>query len=311
MVHAPVLMKEVLELLKIIKGGVYLDGTVGLGGHAAAILKEAEGVRVIGIDRDLQALELIKQKLHSEVNKRLFLYHGNFKDILKLKNKFKRQKFDGALLDLGVSSFQLGEAARGFSFQKEGPLDMRMDTSQKEKAFDLVNTLPEKELSQIFYDYGEERFSSPIAHVICERRKQKPLETTLELANLISELTPLWKRGTKIHPATRVFQALRIAVNQELENLDRALEDILTCLKKGGRLVVISFHSLEDRIVKQSFFRFENPCICPPDFPKCACGKKPLGHRVTSKPRIASEEEVKQNPRSRSAKLRAIERIGA
>ncbi|MBI3017469.1 MAG: 16S rRNA (cytosine(1402)-N(4))-methyltransferase RsmH [Deltaproteobacteria bacterium] len=311
MVHVPVLLKEVLQLLKIKKGGVYLDGTVGLGGHTAAILKEAQGVRVVGVDRDLQALELVKQKLHSELNKRLFLYHGNFKDILKLKKKFKRQRFDGALLDLGISSFQLGEARRGFSFQKEGPLDMRMDTSQKEKAFDLVNTLSQKELSQIFYDYGEERFSSHIAQVICERRRQKPFETTLELANLISELTPLWKRGTQLHPATRVFQALRIAVNQELENLDQALEDVLTCLKKGGRLVVISFHSLEDRIVKQSFFRFENPCICPPDFPKCACGKKPLGHRMTRKPWVPSEEEVKQNPRSRSAKLRAIERIGA
>ncbi len=306
--HTPVLVKEVLRFLNIKEGGVYLDGTVGLGGHAASILKEAQKVCVIGLDRDSQALELVKQKLHSELNKRLFLYHGNFKDILNLKKKFKRQRFDGALLDLGISSFQLGEASRGFSFQKEGPLDMRMDPSQKISASDLVNTLPEKELAHLFYEYGEERFSSRIAHVICERRKQKPLETTLELANLISELTPLWKRS-KLHPATRVFQALRLAVNQELENLDQALKDILMCLKKGGRLVVISFHSLEDRIVKQSFFRFENPCICPPDFPKCVCGKKPLGHRVTSKPLMASEEEVRQNPRSRSAKLRAVERI--
>jgi len=228
--------------------------------------------------------------------------------LIKLKKKFKRQRFDGAVLDLGVSSFQLDKAARGFSFQKEGPLDMRMDPSQKIRAFDFVNTLPEKKLAQLFYDYGEERFSSHIARVICERRKQKPLQTTLELANLISELTPIWKRS-KLHPATRVFQALRIAVNQELENLDQALEDILKCLKKRGRLVVISFHSLEDRIVKQSFFKFENPCVCPSDFPKCICGKKPLGHRVTSKPVIASQEEMEQNPRSRSAKLRVIERM--
>ena len=308
-VHIPVLVKEVLELLKIKERGVYLDGAVGLGGHTAAILKEAADTCVVGLDRDRDALELVKQKLHLELNKRLFLYHGNFKEIQKLKKKLKRQRFDGALLDLGVSSFQLQEAARGFSFQKEGPLDMRMDPSQKISAYDLVNTLPEKELTHLFYKYGEERFSSRIAHVICERRKHNPLKTTLELSNLISELTPLWKRESKLHPATRVFQALRLAVNQELENLSEALKDILQCLKKGGRLVVISFHSVEDRIVKQSFFQFENPCICPSDFPKCICGKKPLGHRVTSKPWVASQEEVKQNPRARSAKLRAIERM--
>ena len=305
--HEPVLVNEVIQLLGVKEKGIYLDGTVGLGGHTKAILKIAPSIRVIGIDRDKKALEEVKKKFKEELNKRLYLYKGNFKDIMTMKKKFPVQKFQGALLDLGFSSFQLADSERGFSFQQEGPLDMRMDSSQKEKAFDIVNTLSEEKLADIFFQFGEERLSRQIAKAICQRRKKDPIQTTLQLSNLICEISPRW--GQSIHPATRVFQALRIAVNEELEGLDEALKDIFQCLKEGGRLGVISFHSLEDRIVKQTFYSFENPCTCPSDFPKCVCGKKPVGKRITQKPAVPSDEEIRKNPRSRSAKLRVIERV--
>ena len=306
--HQPVLLKEVIEFLRVTEGSTFLDGTLGLGGHTEAILKSAMDVKVIGMDHDEKALQQVRKKFRKEVGARLFLFHGNFKDFKMLKETFPVQEFDGALLDLGISSFQLDDPERGFSFMKEGPLDMRMDLSQEKTAKDLINHLSQEELSEIFFNYGEERYSKQIARIIVERRSKEPFEITLDLANLIAAMVPSWQRQ-KIHPATRVFQALRIAVNEELQGLEKAFEGILYALKEKGRLIVISFHSLEDRIVKRSFLKFENPCTCPKDIPYCVCGLKPLGKRVTLKPVVPSLEEVKRNPRSRSAKLRVIERV--
>ncbi len=305
--HEPVLVEEILTNLQVGGDGVYLDATVGLGGHVAAMLKTGDKVRVVGMDRDHQALEMAKKRLSLELNKRFFAFEGNFKDILDLKVQFPLKTFDGILLDLGVSSYQLDTAERGFSFQKEGPLDMRMSHRQRTKASDLVNGLSEEELTKLFFEYGEERFSKKISRVICRERAIKPIETTLELANLIAEISP--RSGKGIHPATRVFQALRIAVNDELNCLDEALEDMVHCLKEKGRLAVIDFHSLEDRIVKHTFVKLEKPCTCPHDFPKCVCGKVSLGKRVTRKPILPTKEEVQKNSRSRSAKLRVFERM--
>lgn len=308
--HEPVLLHEVIRLLNIKDHTAYLDGTIGLAGHTSAILNIFPNVKVVGIDRDRKALEEVKKRLTPEIGKRLFLFKGNFKDISILKRQFPIKLFHSALLDLGVSSFQLDDPRRGFSFQKEGPLDMRMDDSQKTKAMDLVNFLSERKLADIFFKFGEEHLSFKIAKWICQKRKMKPIKTTLELSNLISEIYPRYRERSKIHPATRVFQALRIAVNEELEGLEQSLEDILSMLETGGRLAVISFHSLEDRIVKRSFLRFENPCICPKTIPKCVCMKKTLGKRVILKPLTPSPEEIQKNPRSRSAKLRVVEKGG-
>jgi len=309
--HRPVLLQEVLDLLlgasSRPSSGIYFDGTIGLGGHAEAILKQDPTAQVVGMDRDETALEQVQKRLSKEMDKRLFLFHGNFKDFKEAQNMFPARKFDGALLDLGFSSFQVDQAERGFSFQKEGPLDMRMDLSQKKTAADLVNGLSERELSDLFFKYGEERHAARIAKAIVMRRAQKPFKTTLELAHLIMARAP---SGTnrRIHSATRVFQALRIAVNDEIDGLPEAIEAIFLSLNVGGRLAVISFHSLEDRIVKRSFLRLEHPCDCPAALPECVCGKKPLGRRITRKPVAAGDREILMNPRARSAKLRVIER---
>lgn len=302
------MLKEVIELLSPQKDKVYFDGTLGLAGHAEAMLKANEEVKVIGLDRDEKALKLVKKRLKKYIDKRLFLFHGNFRNFHELREQFPETKYSGALLDLGFSSFQIDDPKRGFSFQKEGPLDMRMDVSQKLKASDVISEFSEEELADIFFQFGEEKFSRPIAKAIVKRRKTKPFKTTLDLANLIASMAPLWMKR-KIHPATKVFQALRIVVNDELSGLAEAFEDILMSLEEGGRLAVMSFHSLEDRIVKQTFVRFENPCVCPSDFPECRCGKKQVGRRVTKKPIVPSYNEVLMNPRSRSAKLRCIERV--
>lgn len=310
--HQPVLLREVIDFLQVKDKKVYFDGTIGLGGHIEAILRGAPETQVVGMDRDAEALKQVRKRLHAFMDKRLYLFHGDFKNISHVKQDFPFKIFDGALLDLGASSFQIDEACRGFSFQKEGPLDMRMDRISGEKnqrtAFDLVNTLSQQQLADIFFKYGEERFSKKIARAIVGRRKQKPFRTTLELSNLISSLSPLWMK-TKIHPATRVFQALRIVINEELEGLEEAFEAILESLRVGGRLAVISFHSLEDRKVKSSFYRFENPCVCPTDLPVCSCQRRAIGRRVTKKPVIPSDREILMNPRSRSAKLRVVERL--
>lgn len=304
--HRPVLAKEVLDFLQVKEGGIYLDGTIGLGGHTEAILGVSPSLVVIGVDKDEGALGQTKKRFKKEIGKRLFLFHGDFKEIESLKKMFPYKTWDGALLDLGVSSYQLGDPQRGFSFQKEGPLDMRQSLSQKETAYDFINRLSEKALADIFYKYGEEKFSRRIARKIIEVRERKPIRTTLELANLISYLIP--QRKYQSHPATRVFQALRIAVNRELEGLEDACRSLIDSMNIGGRLIVLSFHSLEDRIIKQGFLRFENPCICPRFLPRCICGKRSLGIRITRKPVVPTEGEIEKNPRSRSAKMRVFER---
>ena len=303
--HIPVMVNEILEALKVGPGKIYLDGTIGGGGHTEAILTRAPDTKIVGIDRDKEAIDRISKRLKSYIDeKRLSLIQGNFKEVATLLKE--DTLFDGALLDFGFSSFQIDNPKRGFSFQKEGPLDMRMDQNQKLTAADLIQHLEEKEMADLFFTYGEERFSRKIAAAIVRRRGKNPFRTTLDLANFIAAITP--QRHFRIHPATRVFQALRIVVNDELTGLSEVLVDFVKKLKKEGRLAVISFHSLEDRLVKQTFVTLEKPCICPPDFNQCMCGKSPLGKRVTKKPLIPSSKEILMNPRARSAKLRVLVR---
>ena len=298
--HVPVLCEEIMEILKVNNEGTYLDATFGWGGHTEAIFLRAPQAKVVAMDRDSETLKFAQQRFSKILNKNLFLMHGNFKDGVT-------DAFDGILIDLGFSSLQIDDPERGFSFQKEGPLDMRMDRTQKLTAAAIVNSWSEEDLAALFKTYGEEPFSKKISFRICKKRSEKPIETTTELSNLISISIPR-RFQSKIHPATKVFQALRIEVNQELTGLGEALEKMVLSLKPGGRLAVISFHSLEDRIVKQSFYRFERPCTCPSDFPHCVCGKVALGVRITHKPIVPSDLEIQKNPRSRSAKLRVFER---
>lgn len=303
--HIPVLLQTVLGFLAVRSGGVYVDGTVGGGGHAAAILEaSAPDGRLLGIDRDQAALEIARRRL-SRFGERVTLRHGSFIHLTELARDFA--PVDGVLLDLGLSSLQLEDAERGFAFSLEGPLDMRFDrTGRGPTAADLVNALTVKELADLLYRYGEERQSRRIAQAIAEAR---PLQTTTELAEVIS--AAVGGRRRRIHPATRAFQALRIAVNDELAALEAVLPQAIDLLKVGGRLVVISFHSLEDRIVKHFLRREESECICPPEIPVCMCDHRPQVEILTSKPVRPSPEEVERNPRSRSARLRAAERIDA
>ena len=321
MTHQAVLTSEVIHYIKPKRGGVYFDGTYGSGGHSLKILQETDfQCQIIGVDQDLEVLKkhskisegssscgtLVEAPDSSEfLKKPLHLIHDNFSNIKSILERLHIEKLDGILLDLGVSSFQLEDDVRGFSFLKKGPLDMRMDQGQNLKASDLVNALSQEELTKIFQEYGEERYARRIAQKIVEKR---PLQTTTELADIIVEVkgvNPFLKK----HPATLVFQALRIAVNEELEALKKALEDGIQILKSGGRFCVISFHSLEDRIVKEAFSYAQKECICPDDFPICNCGKKRTMKIITKKPVQPSLEELKVNKRARSAKLRVAERV--
>ena len=305
--HIPVLLDEAIGLLKVRKGGTYVDGTVGLGGHTARILESLAGEgKVIAIDRDEEALE--------EARDRLLLYggmvsfhHENFRNLPLLLNGLGWDGMDGCLLDLGVSSFQLESAGRGFSFRLEGPLDMRQDRRSRTTAADLVNGLSEEELARIFWRYGQERRSRAIAREIVRQREQAPLRTTVQLAELVKRVKSSRYRG-KTHPATRVFQALRIRVNQELEGLDRFLEEVVHLLHPGGRLVVISFHSLEDRIVKRVFRRSAGRCVCFRPAELCTCPRVSKGRILTARPLVPGQRELIENPRSRSARLRAFEK---
>lgn len=301
-VHIPVLVNAVLSWLQVRPGGVYVDGTVGGGGHAEAILTaSAPDGRVLGLDRDPQALEFARGRL-SCFGDRVTLRHGSFAHLRALVADFAPA--DGVLLDLGLSSLQLADPERGFSFTQEGPLDMRFDpTEDLPTAADLVNTLSVKELTDVLYRYGEERQARRIAEAIVASR---PIRTTTELARLVERV--VGGRRERIHPATRVFQALRIAVNRELEALEAALPQALDVLKPGGRLVVISFHSLEDRIVKQFLQRESRDCLCPPEIPVCVCGHRARLRILTPKPVRPDESEVAANPRARSARLRAAEK---
>jgi 16S rRNA (cytosine1402-N4)-methyltransferase len=302
--HVSVLLEEVLDLLRPAPGGRFLDGTVGGAGHAAALLEKvgSEGF-LYGIDQDPAALAVAEERL-ARWGSNFELRQGNFADVLP---EWNLPPLNGILLDLGVSSHQLDTAERGFSFRLEGPLDMRMGDSGPSAA-DLVNTLPERELVDILFRYGEERHSRAIVRALLKRREEKPFRTTRELAEVIERMVPAHKAGG-IHPATRTFQALRIAVNRELEVLEQVLPAAISKLAPGGRLAVISFHSLEDRIVKTVFRDMAKSCVCPPKLPICVCGTVPTVKVITPKPREASEAEIRVNPRSRSAKLRVAERI--
>jgi 16S rRNA (cytosine1402-N4)-methyltransferase len=309
--HEPVMIREVLESLDLKPGGIYVDGTVGGGGHALAMLAATapDGI-VIGIDRDDDALSESARVLQPFV-KRTFLVKGNYADMKEILARLGVECVDGIVLDLGVSSYQLETAGRGFSFTKSAPLDMRMDRDASRTARDLVNTADPRDLKRILRLYGEELQAGRIVRAIVERRKAAPIETTDELAGIIASAMPARMSHGRIHPATRTFQALRIAVNDEMTSLERGIASGIESLKEGGRFSVISFHSLEDRMVKDLFRNASRGCICPPDLPICACGGKPRLRVITRKPVRPGEGEVERNPRARSAKLRTAERTGS
>ena len=306
--HKSVLLDECIENLKIRKDCVYVDGTLGGGGHSYHILKALNGTgMLIGIDRDTDALQAASEKLKEFSNfKTVHDNHANIKNILE---SLGLSGVDGILLDLGVSSYQLDEADRGFSYMHDAKLDMRMNREDELSAYEVVNNYPEEKLFRIFVDYGEEKFSRSIARKICQKRESKPIETTFELVDIIKSAMPSKALNEKQHPAKRVFQAIRIEVNQELEKLKQAVEDSILSLNDGGRLCIITFHSLEDKIVKHAYEEMEGRCTCPPNFPVCVCGYKSYGKIINKKPITSSDEELEENPRARSAKLRVFERI--
>lgn len=308
--HVSVMPDECMEMLELKDGGIYIDGTLGAGGHTERILKgSSPGGRVIGIDKDTEAISFVSEKL-DEYKNRLEIIQGDFMNMASIIPRRYMGCVDGILLDLGVSSYQLDCPERGFSFIHDGKLDMRMDMSKDFCARDVVNTYSQEQLTDIFYKYGEEKWSKRIAEFIVAQRNVKSIETTFELVEVIRQAIPAnCRKQQKIHFATRVFQAIRIEVNGELEKLDKSLWNMLDLLKDGGKLCVITFHSLEDRIVKQTFKKMEKPCECPPKAPMCVCGKKSRGKVITRKPMLPSDEEIRTNPRSRSAKLRVFQKI--
>ena len=307
MAHETVLLHETVEALKLGPGMTVVDGTLGGGGHAEAILERiSPGGRLIGIDKDEYALERSKKRLSVYADNVEFV-HGDFKGIKAILERLDIEGIDGAVLDLGVSSFQLDQCERGFSYNQESRLDMRMNKKDKTCAADIVNSYAQQDLERIFRDYGEERWALRIAQFIVRERAVRPIETTTDLVTVIKKAVPAGARKEGAHPARRVFQAIRIEVNGELAAISTALEDFASVINSGGRLAVISFHSLEDRIVKQEFRRMADPCECPKEFPVCVCGKVPLGKVVTRKPILPSGAEIENNRRSRSAKLRVFE----
>ena len=305
--HKSVLLNECIEGLNIKKEGIYIDGTLGGAGHSIEILKRLSNTgQLIGIDRDEEALKAAKEKLKDYKN--VLYYHGNHDDIKQILEKLNIEKVDGILLDLGVSSYQLDERNRGFSYLGDNKLDMRMDRSQKLDASYVVNNYKEEEIARILYEYGEERFSRIIAKNIVNYRNHKKIETTKELVDIIEESIPYKYRKKDSHPAKRTFQAIRIEVNNEIQPLYDTTINSIDCLKKGGRLCIITFHSLEDRAVKRAFVDSEGKCTCPPGLPYCACGKISKGKIITKKPIIPTKEELLNNSRSASAKLRIFEK---
>lgn len=303
-VHKPVLLEEVIDGLAIKPDGIYADGTLGGAGHGSRICEKlnAQG-RYIGLDQDADAVRTSSERL-SRFGGKALVIRSNYADMPQVLKESGIEKADGILLDLGVSSFQLDTAEKGFSYRADAPLDMRMDNRQELSAMEVVNQYPESRLFHIIKDYGEDKFAKNIAkHIVAERSKT-PILTTKRLAEVVSQAIPMKFRKQGGHPAKRTFQAVRIEVNHELDVLSNSLEDMIDILKPDGRLCIITFHSLEDRIVKQAFRKAENPCICPPGFPVCVCGNVPKGKLVNRKPVLPSEEEMEQNPRSKSAKLR-------
>ncbi|MCR5598834.1 MAG: 16S rRNA (cytosine(1402)-N(4))-methyltransferase RsmH [Lachnospiraceae bacterium] len=306
--HIPVLFNEVIEGLDIKPDGIYLDGTVGGGGHSSAIAARLTTGHLYCTDRDEEALAAAGARL-SEYGDKVSLMHSNYADAAGLLRGMGVESVDGILLDLGVSSYQLDNPERGFSYREDAPLDMRMDRSGGISASDIVNEWSEEELKRVIRDYGEDKCAGRIARAIVGRRNTKRIETTFELNEIIASAMPARMRADT-HPSKRTYQALRIACNGELEALERALDEMAELLGPGGRLAIISFHSLEDRIVKQKFKEWEDPCICPKNFPKCVCGRVPKGRRVNHKAITATEEELRENRRSKPAKLRIFEKEG-
>lgn len=308
--HTPVMLNECLNALNVQPDGVYVDCTLGGGGHSAAIIcRLTKNGRLIAIDQDSAAIASASARLSLYAQyPQVTIVKDNFCNIRDIFLGLGINQADGFLLDLGVSSHQLDTAGRGFSYRHDAALDMRMDTSSRLTAYDVVNTYDENDLANIFFYYGEERFSRRVARAICKRRQAQPIKTTFELNDLIDAAVPKKFRDFG-HPARRVYQALRMEVNQELQKLTRSLDDIVDLLKPGGRVVVVSYHSLEDRAVKTCFRRNEKPCTCPPDFPVCVCGLKPTLKIITKKPLTPGDEEIQRNYRSHSAKLRCAEKI--
>jgi 16S rRNA (cytosine1402-N4)-methyltransferase len=306
--HISVLLQECLDGLAIRPDGIYIDGTLGGAGHSSQIVKRLTTGRLIGIDRDSVALQAAGERL-SPFRDRVTLVHSNFCRMAEVTQELGIAGVDGILLDLGVSSPQLDEVSRGFSYMADAPLDMRMNGKDALTAREVVNTWPQEELRRILWNYGEERYAPQIAAAICRRREEKPIETTLELVDVIRGAMPASALREKQHPAKRTFQAIRIAVNDELGSVERAMEAAIPLLNPGGRLAVITFHSLEDRIVKLAMADAAKGCTCPPQFPVCVCGKKPIVKLISRKPIVATPEELEANPRSRSAKLRVCEKL--
>lgn len=307
-VHKSVLLSECIEGLNIKEDGIYVDGTLGGAGHSSEIIKRLSKTgKLIGIDRDTDALEAAKEKLKEFEN--VIYYHGNHDNIKEILNELKIDKVDGILLDLGVSSYQLDEKNRGFSYLGENTLDMRMDKTQELDAKFVINSYKEEELAKIIFEYGEERFSRQIAKNICIERKTKEISTTKQLVEIIEKSIPAKFKNKDSHPAKRTFQAIRIEVNNEIKPLYQTVIDSIDCLKSGGRLCIITFHSLEDRAVKNAYNDQEGKCTCPPGLPYCACGAVKKGKNITKKPVIPTKEEMEENSRSKSAKLRIFEKI--
>ena len=306
--HVSVLLHDCIEALDIKEDGIYVDGTLGGAGHSSHIVQHLTTGRLIGIDRDPVALAASGKRLEPWKD-RVTLVHSNFCEIKSVLENLNIPGVDGILLDLGVSSPQLDDGQRGFSYMADAPLDMRMNSGDSLTARDVVNTWSEDELRRILYDYGEERYAPRIAGAICRRRAEKPIETTLELVDIIRSAMPAAALREKQHPAKRSFQAIRIAVNDELGSVEKVMKDALQCLNPGGRLAVITFHSLEDRIVKVAMNDAAKGCTCPPSFPVCVCGKKPLVKVISRKPFVSGQQELDENPRARSAKLRVCEKI--
>lgn len=307
--HTSVLLQEVVDGLVVKPDGIYVDGTLGGAGHACAVCEKLKDAgRFIGIDQDADAIAESTRRLEPFGDK-VSIVRSNYADMKRVLHDLGIGKVDGITLDLGVSSYQLDASERGFSYRFDAPLDMRMDNRQSLSAYEVVNEYTESRLFHLIQHYGEDKFAKNIAkHIVAERQKER-IETTGRLVEIISQAIPMKVRKTGGHPAKKTFQAIRIEVNQELSVLENTLEDFIDLLNPSGRLCIITFHSLEDRIVKQAFRGAQNPCTCPPNFPVCVCGKTPKGHMVGRKPILPSEEEMEKNPRSKSAKLRIFERI--
>ncbi len=306
--HYSVMLNECIDSLNVKPDGIYVDATLGMGGHSYEIARRLGTGRLISIDRDVRALERAVMRLEPLMD-RITLVHGNFRDMNAILNDLRIEKVDGMLFDLGVSSPQLDESERGFSYMTDAPLDMRMDQNDLVTAADIVNEWPYESLRRILYDFGEERYAPRIAEAIVRYRENKRIETTLQLVDIIKGAMPAAALREPQHPAKRTFQAIRIAVNDELEAISEVLSTAADRLRPGGRLAVISFHSLEDRIVKNAIASRENGCTCPRDFPVCACGFTQTLRSISRKPMFPSQTEIKENPRSRSAKLRVAERV--